>query len=115
MKEFATQENTPTVQRFKRAKASAWYRVAYDLKYSLLPPAPPISPGREGSGPVIPRQFFSFGWIPYEILIEIKQEKLAEKKQPVAVPSEPARAVRSSVRGGLEDVFAARSSRIKAN
>lgn len=97
------------VHRMKRAKAAAWYRVAYDLKFSLLPPAPPASPGRDGtiSAPIVPRQFYSFGWIPHEILVEVKQERLAEKNQNKAAAAAPA-PPRSSVRNSLADVFAAR-------
>ena len=97
------------VERMKRAKAAAWYRVAYDARMSCLPvtPAPVSSPGR-GHQVVLPRQLYSFGWIPFDILMEVKAERLAAKTSAAAncAPAAPAGARRSSARSSLAEALA---------
>lgn len=107
LQEFEKQDPSPMVERMKRAKAAAWYRVAYDPRMTCLPatPAPLSSPGR-GPQVMLPRQLYSFGWIPFDILMEVKTERMAAKAQAQRAPAAPAAARRSSARNSLAQALA---------
>lgn len=97
------------VERMKRAKAAAWYRVAYDTRMSCLPvmPAPMASP-RRGNQVMLPRQLYSFGWIPFDILMEVKAERLAAKATAAGTCAQtaPVTTRRSSARNSLAEALA---------
>lgn len=106
LKEFEGQDASPMVERMKRAKAAAWYRVAYDSRMSCLPVMPaPASPGR-GNQVMLPRQLYSFGWIPFDILMEVKAERIAAKANAAANCAPAAPAKRSSARNSLAEALA---------